>query len=38
MPEIGAGHVGRKARILGGAATLINQNHMIDQNTLLRSQ
>nr|WP_321461935.1 ROK family protein [uncultured Cohaesibacter sp.] len=38
MPEIEAGHVGRKARILGGAATLINLNHMIDQNTLLRSQ
>ena len=37
MPEIEIGHIGRKARILGGAAALINQNHMIDQNTLLRS-
>ena len=37
MPEIGAGQIGRKARVLGGAAALINQNHMIDQNTLLRS-
>ncbi|WP_316860922.1 ROK family transcriptional regulator [uncultured Cohaesibacter sp.] len=37
MPDIDAGHIGRKARVLGGAARLINQNHMIDQNTLLRS-
>ncbi len=38
MPEIDVGHVGRKARILGGAACLITQKHMIDQNTLLRSK
>lgn len=38
MPDIEEGHIGRRARILGGAAALINQNHMVDQNSFLMSK
>jgi predicted NBD/HSP70 family sugar kinase len=36
IPEIEAGRIGHRARVIGAAATLINSEFMIDQNNLLR--
>ena len=37
FPKIEAGQIGRDARLIGAAGTLINQNYLLDQNTLMRA-
>lgn len=36
FPAIEAGQIGRNARLIGAAGTLINQDYLLDQNTIMR--
>jgi len=36
VPKIESGQIGRRACAVGGAATLISKNYLVDQNTLMR--
>lgn len=36
FPKIEAGQIGRDARLIGAAGMLINQDYLLDQNTLMR--
>ncbi len=36
FPAVEAGQIGRDARLIGAVGTLINQDYLLDQNTLMR--